>query len=85
MLGIDLATVFQPDAPIAEIVLRGTVMYVSVFVLLRVIVKQASTGINLADLLLIVMIADAAQNGMGATRSQSPMGSCWWQRLPSGA
>jgi uncharacterized membrane protein YcaP (DUF421 family) len=64
MFGIDLAEIFQPDTPVLETFLRGTVMYLSVFVLLRVIVKQAAGGLNLADLLLVVLIADAAQNGM---------------------
>lgn len=66
---IDLGTIFQPDVSIVEIFIRGTVMYVSVFVLLRVIVKQAAAGLNLADLLLIVLIADAAQNGMAGEYS----------------
>jgi uncharacterized membrane protein YcaP (DUF421 family) len=61
---VDLAAIFSADTPVFEIVLRGTVTYLSVFILLRVIVKQASGGVNLADVLLIVMIADAAQNAM---------------------
>jgi uncharacterized membrane protein YcaP (DUF421 family) len=40
------------------------VVYLAIFVLLRVIVKQAAGSLNLADLLLIVLIADAAQNAM---------------------
>jgi uncharacterized membrane protein YcaP (DUF421 family) len=61
---LDFVALFEPDTPIVEIFLRGTVTYLAIFVLLRVVVKQASGGLNLADVLLIVMIADAAQNGM---------------------
>ena len=61
---LDLAALFDPDTPVLEIVVRGTITYLSIFVLLRVVVKQASGGLNLADVLLIVMIADAAQNAM---------------------
>jgi uncharacterized membrane protein YcaP (DUF421 family) len=61
---VDLAALFDADTPVLEIVVRGTVTYLSVFILLRVIVKQAAGGVNLADVLLIVMIADAAQNAM---------------------
>jgi len=61
---VDLAGIFSADTPLIEIILRGTVTYLSIFVLLRVVVKQASGGLNLADVLLIVMIADAAQNAM---------------------
>jgi uncharacterized membrane protein YcaP (DUF421 family) len=61
---IDVVAILQPDSSPLELILRGTVTYLSVFVLLRVIVKQATGGLNLADLLLIVMVADAAQNAM---------------------
>ena len=61
---MDLQALFEPDTPILEMVFRGTIVYLSIFVLLRVIVKQAAGSLNLADLLLIVLIADAAQNAM---------------------
>jgi uncharacterized membrane protein YcaP (DUF421 family) len=61
---MELSDLFQPDVPVEEIILRGTVVYISIFVLLRVIVKQAAGSLTLADLLLIVLIADAAQNAM---------------------
>jgi uncharacterized membrane protein YcaP (DUF421 family) len=61
---VDLAALFEADTPVLEILLRGTVTYLAIFILLRVVVKQASGGLNLADVLLIVMIADAAQNAM---------------------
>jgi uncharacterized membrane protein YcaP (DUF421 family) len=64
---VDLAAVFSTDTPLLEMVLRGTVTYLAVFTLLRIIVRQASANLNLADLLLIVMIADAAQNAMAGT------------------
>jgi len=64
---LDLRALFELDTPFLEIVLRGTVVYLLVFLLLRTVVKQAVGGVNLADILLIVMIADAAQNGMAGT------------------
>jgi uncharacterized membrane protein YcaP (DUF421 family) len=64
---LDLATLFNADTPPIEIFVRGTFTYLFVFVLLRIIVRQAAGGLNLADLLLIVMIADAAQNAMAGT------------------
>jgi uncharacterized membrane protein YcaP (DUF421 family) len=63
LLLIEWAELLIPTHSIAEIVLRGTVMYLSLFVILRfVIVRQTST-IGIADILVIVVIADAAQNG----------------------
>jgi len=64
---LDLKALFELDTPVLEIILRGTVTYLLVFLLLRTVVKQAVGGVNLADILLIVMIADAAQNAMAGT------------------
>jgi uncharacterized membrane protein YcaP (DUF421 family) len=54
---------FVPTESILEIVIRGTIMYLGMFALLRVFRRQAGT-VGIADLLVIVVIADAAQNGM---------------------
>ena len=54
---------FVPTESILEVVLRGTIMYLGMFVLLRVFRRQAGS-VSMADLLVIVVIADAAQNGM---------------------
>jgi uncharacterized membrane protein YcaP (DUF421 family) len=64
---LDLKALFELDTPVLEIILRGTVTYLLVYLLLRTVVKQAVGGVNLADILLIVMIADAAQNAMAGT------------------
>jgi uncharacterized membrane protein YcaP (DUF421 family) len=64
---LDLRALFELDTPVLEIIIRGTVTYLLVFLLLRTVVKQAVGGVNLADILLIVMIADAAQNAMAGT------------------
>ena len=61
---------FALDTPVLEIVVRGTVMYLALFVLLRVILKRGTGGVGITDLLVLVLIADAAQNGMaGSYRS----------------
>lgn len=65
IFGIDLGKVFGPDVNLLEIVLRGVLMYVAIFVLLRVLMR-GRTGASLADLLVLVIIADAAQNAISA-------------------
>ncbi|SCG80452.1 Uncharacterized membrane protein YcaP, DUF421 family [Micromonospora echinaurantiaca] len=60
----DWGSVFRPDTPLLEIVARGSVMYLSLFVLLRVILKRESGTTGVTNLLVIVLLADAAQNGM---------------------
>jgi uncharacterized membrane protein YcaP (DUF421 family) len=63
-VNIDWATVFLPNTPILEIIVRGSVMYLALFCMMRGILKRVASSINFADLLMIVLIADAAQNGM---------------------
>ncbi len=63
MFNIDWQSMFVPTESIIEVVIRGTLMYIGMFVLLRIFRRQAG-AIGIADLLVIVVIADAAQNGM---------------------
>jgi uncharacterized membrane protein YcaP (DUF421 family) len=60
---IDWRVMFVPETSVLEMVVRGTLMYLGIFVLLRIFRRQAGT-VNVADLIVIVIIADAAQNGM---------------------
>ncbi|MFY1662452.1 DUF421 domain-containing protein [Micromonospora sp. WMMD1274] len=53
-----------PDTPLWEIALRGSVVYLTIFVLLRVLLKRESGSTGVTDLLVIVLIADAAQDAM---------------------
>lgn len=62
-LTIDWQSMFVPTESIIEIVIRGTIMYLGMYFILRVFRRQAGT-VGIADLLVIVVIADAAQNGM---------------------
>ena len=60
---------FMPTESILEVVIRGTIMYLGMYFILRLFRRQ-SGAIGMADLLVIVVIADAAQNGMaGETHS----------------
>lgn len=60
---LDWQSMFVPQESILAVVIRGTIMYLGMFVLLRIFRRQAGS-LSIADLLLIVIIADAAQNGM---------------------
>ncbi|MES4786098.1 MAG: DUF421 domain-containing protein, partial [Nitrospiraceae bacterium] len=61
---IDWSRIFIPDTPLFEIILRGTLVYLSIFFLLRVLLKRQAGTVGIADLLVVVLIADAAQNAM---------------------
>lgn len=61
---LDWKSLFVPTLPLLEVFLRGTVMYLALFVMLRVIMKRETGEVGIADLLVTVLIADAAQNAM---------------------
>ena len=62
---INWASIFQPTLSLAEIVVRGSMVYFALFLVLRLIVRRQSGSFGPADFLVIVLIADAAQNAMG--------------------
>ena len=65
LLQIDWKSVFVPSLHLGEIFLRGTIVYLSLFFLLRMLRREAG-AISISDLLVVVLIADAAQNAMAS-------------------
>lgn len=62
LFNIEWAELFVPTHSVAEMVVRGTLMYLGLFLIFRFIVGRQSSAIGIADILVIVLIADAAQN-----------------------
>jgi uncharacterized membrane protein YcaP (DUF421 family) len=60
----DLSAIFELTVSPLELIVRGTMMYWFLFLLLRFVLRRDVGSIGMADVLLIVLIADAAQNGM---------------------
>ena len=73
-MDIDWNALLVPKVSILELILRGSVVYLSLFVLLRVVVRRHVGTISLMDLLVIVLIADAAQNAMASEYRSLPEG-----------
>lgn len=63
LLDLDWSRIFVPSEPILETIIRGSCMYLSLFVMLRLFRRQIG-ALGPADLLVLLLIADAAQNGM---------------------
>ena len=61
----DWPALLVPTESLLEIVLRGSAMYLFIFVALRFLRREAG-GLGTPDLLLLVLVADAAQNAMAA-------------------
>jgi uncharacterized membrane protein YcaP (DUF421 family) len=64
LFGVDWRELFVPDKPLLQVVVRGTVIYVVIFFLIRVIPNRQVGGVGMNDLLLIVLIASAATNAL---------------------
>jgi len=62
--GVRWQSLFALETPLLEIFVRGSVIYLGLFLMLRLVLKREAGGVSITDLLVIVLIADAAQNGM---------------------
>lgn len=65
---IDWHAIFAFDVPL-EIFLRGTIMYLFLLVVMRFGINRTMGNIGVGDMLLVVLIADAAQNAMAGGHS----------------
>jgi uncharacterized membrane protein YcaP (DUF421 family) len=63
---IDWREIFVPQASLAGVIVRGTLTYLLLFLILRFFLKRQTGVIGIADLLVVVLVADAAQNAMAA-------------------
>ena len=63
-MDIDWELLFVPKTSLLELVVRGTFMYLALLAVLRLLVRRHVGSMSLMDLLLMVLIADAAQNAM---------------------
>jgi uncharacterized membrane protein YcaP (DUF421 family) len=66
ILGFDIGAALTPDVSLFETVIRGIVVYFGIFILLRVVLRGRTSAVTVSDLLVLVLIADAAQNAMAS-------------------
>ena len=55
---------FEIHVPVIELVLRGTLVYWLLFLIFRFVLRRDVGAVGIADILLLVIVADAAQNAM---------------------
>jgi len=58
------ADLFRIHVSIPELMLRGTLVYWLLFLIFRFILRRDVGAVGIADILLLVIVADAAQNAM---------------------
>jgi uncharacterized membrane protein YcaP (DUF421 family) len=61
---VDWAGLYEPKHALLDVFLRGTIMYLMIFVLLRLVVRRQTGGIGITDILVIVLIAEVTGNGI---------------------
>lgn len=71
---VDWEKVFSLDTPLLEIFVRGSIVYLVLFVLFRFVLKREAGTVGIADLLVVVLVADAAQNAMAGEYTSVPDG-----------
>ena len=61
---LDWMEIFGLTQPPLELVLRGTLMYWFLFLVFRFVIRRDVGAVGIADVLLLVIVADASQNAM---------------------
>jgi uncharacterized membrane protein YcaP (DUF421 family) len=74
LLAVDWDRMFRLDTPILEILIRGSVVYLSIFLILRFVLKRQAGAVGITDLLVVVFIADASQNAIADDYHSIPDG-----------
>lgn len=60
----ELAEVFAREFPVWHMVLRGTVVYWFLLIVFRFVLRRDIGSMGVADLLFVVLVADASSNAM---------------------
>lgn len=71
---MDWETIFIPDTPILETFIRGSIMYISIFIILRIVLRRQTGTLGMGDLILVTLLADASQNGLADDYRSVPNG-----------
>lgn len=60
---MDWGSLFLPTMPVVELILRGTITFLALLLLLRLMGQRESGGLSLVDLLVVVLAASAGLLG----------------------
>ncbi len=66
---VDWQQLFLPQVSVLELVLRGSLVYLVVVVILRFMPSRQVGGVGISDLLVVVLVATAAQDAMATDDS----------------
>ena len=69
MLEINLPELFYLEIPIIELILRGSLLYLGILFLMRVLPRRTGGELAMLDLIFILLIAEAATHSLGGYKS----------------
>jgi len=61
---MNLSDLFAFHVSPVELIVRGTLMYWFLFLIFRFVLRRDAGAVGIADMLLVVLVADASQNAM---------------------
>lgn len=61
---MDWSTIVPPSESVLELIVRGSVTFLVLALLLRIVGQRESGGLGITDLLVVVLMANAASAGM---------------------
>lgn len=65
MLAIDLKSLFELENSLLELILRGTILYLGILFLMRILPRRTGGELAMMDLIFIILIAEAAAHSLG--------------------
>ncbi len=70
----DWGSMFAPDGSLWGSFLRGVVMYLGVLVMFRVVLRRQGGSIGVPDVMLVVLVSEAASQGLTGEAKSVPNG-----------
>lgn len=64
LLSVDWNALFGFSIPPAELIVRGSAMYWFLFLTFRFVIRRDVGSVGIADMLILVIVADASQNAL---------------------
>ena len=63
-MSLDWSGIFGLSVSPWELIIRGSAMYLFLFLMFRIVIRRRVGAVGMADILILVIIADASQNAM---------------------
>ncbi|MBI5129531.1 MAG: DUF421 domain-containing protein [Rhodopseudomonas palustris] len=68
-MSIDWPAIFVPQNSLAEVILRGTIIYFILFSVLRFFLNRQAGAVGIPDLLVVVLIVESTTDALGRNES----------------